>query len=156
MSKKEVRAEDISLTAIRVIKEIIEPTEDFLQSVDIPRNFQIGYNYEQGVNIEREAIRGRLFITISAVGEDNNPLGLESEFGFDFIFSVPNIESFIENRIEEKVVLNGSLSSVIASIVYSTARGILWEKLGSTLFGQVLLPVINPVTLVKLENSEEN
>ncbi|GAH33667.1 unnamed protein product [marine sediment metagenome] len=90
--------------------------------------------------------------------QNDKELGLNGEYGIEFLFEIDNFEEFIEKNDEEKhtdgtndqedSMVSGVLGGTLMGIVYSTARGMILERTQGTYFKGVILPVINPNDLI--------
>lgn len=148
MSQASVDPSLIHIIGVRVIKEHLECTEEFLEQPINVESFVFGHDFNQSLNLENNGLRVRLFLRLKAVNEKEEDLGLEAEYGVEFHYVIENLKDFVEKQENEIVKLKGALSATLAGISYSTARGIIWEKLSGTAFSHIVLPVINPSDLL--------
>lgn len=149
MSQPSVDPALIHLIGIRIIKEHLESSEEFLEFPVQVESFVFGHDYNQSLNLDTNGLRARLFLRLKAVNDKNEDLGLEAEYGVEFHFMVDNLNDFVEKQENEVIKLRGALSATLAGISYSSARGIVWEKLSGTAFSHIVLPVINPSELLQ-------
>lgn len=149
MAQAVVKPEKIHLWGIRIIKEHFDCSDEFLENPVAVESFVFGHDYSQSLNHDITGMRSRLFLRLKGLDQDENELGLEAEYGIEFHFEVDNLKDFAEPPEKDLVKLKGALSATIAGMSYSTARGIIWEKLSGTAFSHIVLPVINPNELLK-------
>lgn len=149
MARPVVEPEKIHLLGIRIIKEYLECSNEFLENPAPVESLVFGHDYSQFLNLESSGLRSRLYLRLGGVDQSEKELGLEAEYGLEFHFVVENLRDFAEPLENEVINLKGGLAATIAGISYSTARGIIWGKLRSTALAHIVLPVINPNDLLK-------
>lgn len=116
-----------------------------------------GFNYKLDFDLQfndkEKLIRADLQIEITAEHEGSKASG---RVGVIFLFQVENYSELITPGNNDKPVkVNGKLSIAIASITYSTARGILLTKLERTPFSDFVLPVIDPYILLNKSGNKK-
>lgn len=62
-------------------------------------------------------------------------------------FMIDNLEDFI---LEEENAVSSELSAILVGLVYSTLRGILFDRTKGTIFEGLLLPIIAPKALLQI------
>ena len=73
---------------------------------------------------------------------------IRCHFRYNFYYIIDNLEDmFIEND-ENEPIFQKIFVATIAGISYSTLRGIIYEKLRNTDWGNLIIPVINPSTIL--------
>lgn len=149
MTQAKVDPTQIHLSGIKVIKEHLDCTEQYLDNPLPVENYVFGHDYRQSLNLDTNRLRARLFLRLKAVNLKEEDLGLDAEYGIEFHFTVDNLKDFTEPQENGSVKINGALPGTLAGIAYSTARGIVWEKLSGTAFSDIVMPVVNPVELLK-------
>lgn len=70
-------------------------------------------------------------------------------FELVFAFHVENLEDLIERDEADDLIVNAGLSNAIASVSYSTSRGILLTRFQGTALSGFILPIVNPNELLK-------
>lgn len=69
-----------------------------------------------------------------------------------YLIKVDNLEELAPlNKNQAAVELHSTLANAVASISYSTSRGILLTRLQGTALQKFILPVIDPMSLLKAE-----
>ncbi len=71
------------------------------------------------------------------------------KFHFVYVFHVENLQELAIPDENKGISLNGGLGNALASITYSTSRGILLTRLKGTGLENFILPVIDPNSLLK-------
>ena len=110
--------------------------------VAITRQAQLGYDAAAST----VGIQLRLGYTVT-VGEATPPPGISGRFVLDFIFAVDNLPDFLteaETAGPADPSVHPQLVLLLASVAYSTARGILWTRLAGTALEGITLPLIDP------------
>lgn len=70
------------------------------------------------------------------------------------IFDIPNLSQIVKNITQESNFDEAILAAWL-TIAYSTTRGILLEKTAISTPGPLLLPLIEPLSLIKLKREAE-
>jgi hypothetical protein len=78
---------------------------------------------------------------------ESEPIGLSGDYGLEFQIHVENLEQFVTEK-DGRLIIDRKLGGTLIAIVFSTTRGIIFERTSSTLFNGVLLPVIDPNSLL--------
>ena len=138
----------IRLFQVKVYKSIVNPTEEYLDKPINPANFRVSYSQNLAFNFELKNIRIRLEILLDGIDEKEQMVGIQGDFGIEFHFHIENFEEFHETKEGENKI-NIILGTTLLSIAFSTARGIILERTQNTLLNGILLPVIDPNTLIK-------
>lgn len=73
----------------------------------------------------------------------------KGSFELVFAFHVANLEELTEKNEKGELIVNGALSNAIASVSYSTSRGILLTRFQGTALSGFILPIVNPNELLK-------
>lgn len=142
-----IKPELIQIVSIKMFQCNVHASNDFLNNpIDID-----GIAVEVGQNtahdFDKKLFRIRLVVKIEGMKDKDNKAGLSGEYGIEFHVLVENLDDFITENNGEKLV-DRKLGGTLMGLVYSTARGILYEKTSNTFFNGVLLPVIDPNTLL--------
>lgn len=142
----------IYLLSVKILKAHFEVGEELMdQSVEIgDYNVDLGSNI--GFNLEDKLVRFRLNIFLSAKDKEGLDIDIKGRYCIDFTFHIENLQEFIHaNEEEESFSVDDSLAATIAGISYSTSRGIILDRTQATDFNGVLLPVIDPYSLLEQE-----
>ena len=73
-------------------------------------------------------------------------------FQIDFHFHIAHVANFYELKAENHPVFSGHLIATLLGICFSTARGIILEKLNNAGIPNILLPVVSPHEMLTKTN----
>ncbi|MCC5945130.1 MAG: hypothetical protein JJT94_09345 [Bernardetiaceae bacterium] len=96
------------------------------------------------LNFEQKSVKTEFFISLQSDSEGANPQEAIANFAFIFVFKVENLAELAENIGDGKVNMSKALELLIHEQTYSTARGILCERLKHTPLKSFILPIYNP------------
>lgn len=139
----------IQLLRVDIVKGLIENPPG-LEQEDIV-GYEFGMGYSNGFNPEEKLAKTELEIRITSQDHEEGPQA-KGLFLLAFLFKVDNLEELVKHK-EEGIVVSPHLGNAMASISYSTARGILLTRFQGTILKDFILPVIDPNELLKPENS---
>jgi len=142
-----IQPELITILSIKVFKAIQNTSDEYLDNPVKPDGVEIKLGQNTAFNIENKNIRIRLNILLEAMKNETEPIGLSGEYGLEFHLHVDNLEQFIVEK-DQKMLIDRKLGGTLSGIIFSTARGIIFERTSSTFFNGVLLPVIDPNLLL--------
>ena len=72
-----------------------------------------------------------------------------AHFVIDFHFEIKNLSNFYKLKEDEQPLFSGVLIATLLGLSFSTARGIIFEKLATTNLKDIILPVIDPNKLLQ-------
>jgi len=154
MSRKEgiIAPEKIHLFRIKVFQSNLETSEAFLEAPEEIEGFEFEIRHEVAHNFDESLARYRLFFALIAIDDEKAELGLRAEYGIEFHFKVDNFNDFLYNK-KGDVIIDANLGTTLMAIAYSTARGIVLERMQGTYFEGAILPIIDPhqVLMQKLD-----
>lgn len=149
---KTLPSELIKITSIKIFKSNICIAEDYMNNQAKTDEVAINVELNTACNIDANNTKVRLNIELTPIANDDETIGVIGEFVFEFILHIDNLEDFIFEK-DGKRLIEKKMGATINGIVYSTARGIIYERTLSTPFGGLILPVVDPKLLVeKLSN----
>ena len=140
--------EKISIFYVKVYKSNHSSTEEYLDKPIKPANIKVQLSQNSAFNLDEKNIRIRLEVILNGVDEQDKEIGIHGEYGIEFQLHVDNFEEYVINDNGENKI-NNELGITALSIVYSTARGIILERTQSTLLNGVILPIVDPMELIK-------
>lgn len=146
-----IRPDLIHLVDVRITKgELKSPV-----SIDEAQITSYGFDVtlDIGLNLTDSQIRADLTTTVQPLGAANISLDASAAFSLSFYFVVDNLNTLVEEE-PAGLRINGGLGNAIASIAYSTARGIMLTRLQGTALKGFILPVIDPNTLLAKKRSD--
>ncbi len=150
---------------MRVIPEKIEVLDFILHELNFQtsdnldidlknQKFKLDINLDHNLNFEEKLFRLKYTVLIISEDEEGKESGLKVKFIGSFIVRVNNLSDFISEK-EGKKQVESIIGSTVIGITYSTLRGIIYCKLAGTPLEQIMLPVINPKSLLE-EASKPN
>lgn len=145
-SKRLFYPEKIHLVKVEIIKCHIDSPFEF--SSDKIKGHEFSMEFDLGFNLEDKLIKADFKLNIASKSDGENIEEASGIFHFTFIFNVENLNELAIPDSDLSINLNGSLGNALASITYSTTRGILFTRLKGTALENFILPVIDPNELV--------
>lgn len=150
MSGNKLIPEKIQILNFKIIKGKIESPFEFDTEKVTGHNFNV--DFETAFNVEDKLVKADFKVSVETLSEEKNILEAKGEFHFVFIFNVENMEDLVKTTHHNKtpkITIHGSLGNALASICYSTSRGILMTRFQGTSLDSFILPVINPNDLLE-------
>lgn len=142
---EEILTENIHLLKVRTIAGFINQSDD-IDEDDIS-GFESNFSFSTAYSIESKRIKNILEVKIQAIGKEKK-IELEAGYTLEFVFKIDNFEDLSKIQDDGTVKISVHLAATLAGICYSTLRGIVLEKTQGTLLSTVILPVINPYSLL--------
>lgn len=138
--------EKIHIYSIKILKAQIESPLEF--DDDQVNGYKIHMGLKLASNVEESRIKAELDIqVVTDSSEGTNKSEAEGAFHFAYIFHIENFRETSSISEDGHVTLDEKMSNAVASISYSTARGILLTRFQGTSLASFILPVINPNSL---------
>lgn len=141
MQNKIFNPENIKILGWNLILEQITSPLDFDTSMISWHGFHADMNLD--INPEDDLLKVDLRIEVITESEGENMEEAQGVFQIQFFVRVENISEYTISRQSEKIVLHSDLGNFIASLTYSTSRGILFSRVMGTALKDFILPVIN-------------
>ncbi len=139
--------EKISIKSIVVFNCQIQAGELYLEQPVRWNKVNVHTKYEFSFNIEKKLSRLRLHMICNTF-ENEHELELTGEFGIEYFFEIENLDDLIfEEESENKI--DARLMVTLISLGFSTSRGVVLEKTQNTFLKGIILPVIDPVELLR-------
>ncbi len=142
----------LKLLQVKVFKAYQEANESFRDDPKPVHEFAIETATKTAFNFQKKLCRFRLFLKFSAIDTDKNQLGLEAEYGIDFHYMIENLNDFLVHTEGNEVQVDSVLGSNLCAISYSTARGMIFERMRGTYLDGVILPIVDPSKLLQNES----
>ena len=111
------------------IKEVATPNTN---------DFKLSVSHKIMHNLKDERLKVLLSILLTEESEN------EALTDFDFHFNIKELKSFYKLNENGTPIFSAILIATLLSIAFSTARGVLYERLSNTIFIKALLPIISP------------
>lgn len=143
-----IRPELITILSVKIFRSTISTTDEYMNNPVKHAGVEIIVGQNTAFNVEKKNIRIRLNIDLEAKKNESEPIGLSGNYVLEFHIHVDNLEQFI-TEVEDKKLIDSQLGGTLNGIVYSTARGIIYERTATTAFGGIIMPVIDPNLLLK-------
>jgi hypothetical protein len=102
-----------------------------------------------GFNLDDKLVKADFSINVETKSKQADIEEAVGTFSFVYVFYVENIEELTTLEKDQTVTLHPSLGNALASITYSTSRGILMSRFQGTALSDFILPVINPNNLLE-------
>lgn len=146
MSAK-VIPDKIHLTGFRILHaEMKSPFEFDMHQID---SFENDVKFDMAFNLEDSMVKADFDVKITTISKENtNTEEATAAFSFVYIFHVENFKDLAKVINDDSLDIHGGLSNALASIVYSTTRGVLMTRFQGTALADFILPVIDPQQLV--------
>jgi hypothetical protein len=137
----------ISIIDIRFIKGQIEAPESF--SADAVTEYKIENTLQLYFNPADKLAKTEFIINIETVSNNSSNSEAKGYFHLIFIFRIENLEELAKLNKNNLVETEPTLTSSLASLTYSTSRGLLINKVTDTPLHKLILPVIDPNSLLR-------
>lgn len=132
--------EEIHLFHLDVLESSIK---DLAQAGGFEFNLKVAHTIMH--NLKEQRVKIGLLIDLNA---KDNTQKANAHFSMDFHFQIEHLGNFYEIQNDGSPLFSGLLISTLFSISFSTARGVIYERLSNTNLQGILLPVINPKRLL--------
>ena len=139
-----IEVKDIHLLQIEVVQQKLDVNAFKKQK---QHKLNVGHKLLHNLNDERVK-----FEFVFSFG-DKEPLLF---FQIDFHFHITNLSNFYELRDEKTPIFSGHFVATLMGICFSTARGIILEKLNNAGIANVLLPVVSPQEMLANTSAQKN
>ncbi len=153
MERKAIQPDKIVIKEFRLIKGQLDSPYEF--RITGIKSFDFKVDLGTGVNLVENLVKADFTIHVSTKSAENS---IEATGSYHLVFIF-----FVELLNEHAVVLedgtidwNPYLANAIASITYSTSRGILWSRFQGTVMEDFILPVVDPNVLLQNGNGQLN
>lgn len=146
MSANLLQPDKIEIVDFKIIKGQINSPFDF--EVDKVKGHTFNVNFELGFNIPDKLIKADFSVNVETKSVKEEIEEAIGAFSFVYVFHVDNIEELTKLEKDNTVTLHPALGNALASITYSTSRGILMTRFQGTALSNFILPVINPNKLL--------
>lgn len=143
-----LQPDKIHLIDFKIIKGQIESPVGFDPIKRKGHAFQV--NFDMGFNLEDKLVKADFIVDITTESEEGQEEEARGMFHFVYVFQVENLEELaMPGKKKEEIQIDGDLANTMASISYSTSRGILITRFQGTALEHFILPVIDPNKLLE-------
>ena len=146
-SISKLNPQKIQIVEFRIVRGHVECPFEF-QTTAIEA-YQSEADFDMAFNQEKKLVKADLKINIATMSQGQVFSEAKSDFHIAFLYFVENMEELLEVGADMKANVDAGLANAIASITYSTSRGILMTRLQGTALKDFILPVIPPNSLLK-------
>lgn len=139
--------EKIKIINSQIVKCNIDSPFDF--SMENIEGHSFDLNFELAFNLDDSLVKTDFVLHVSTKSKEEVELESAGAFHFVYVFHVANLNELAIPDENKEISLHGGLGNALASITYSTSRGILLARLKGTGLESFVLPVIDPNSLLK-------
>jgi hypothetical protein len=150
--KKKIQPEKIIIREFRLVKGLIDSPFDF--RISNIRSFDFNVDFNTGFNIEENLIKADFNIEVSTISVDAVQEA-KCTYHFVFLYYVEDLREHAQLTEDGVIDWNPFLANAIASITYSTSRGILLSRFQGTVMKDFILPVNDPNALLVNKVSQQ-
>jgi hypothetical protein len=141
---RKIQPDKIIMREFRLVKGQIDSPFDFkvgdIKSFDFKVDFNTSFNLDEGL------IKADFAIDVTTIS--NEPVTEAfCNYHFVFLFHLENLNEHAQLLEDGNIDWNPYLANAIASISYSTSRGILIARFQGTVMKDFILPVVDPNVL---------
>ena len=133
--------DNIQLLHLQVADTKITTSDEFKYSDVEVAYVDYGNSATYGFVEEENLVNLALSLTLDGYDENDKEAGTHAAFRIEFLFEVDDLEAHLKNDTDGKV-LSSQLVLTLAGIAYSTARGLVYDRLQGSAMENSLLPVI--------------
>ena len=137
-----MQPDKIHIANIAIAKCHIDSPFEF--KIENTNGHEFSMEFELGFNLEDKLVKADFKFEIITKSEGVNKEEAQGSFHYIYVFNVENLEELAIPDKNYNIELNGGLGNALASITYSTTRGILFARLKGTALENFILPVIDP------------
>lgn len=152
MDKKAIQPEKIIIREFRLVKGQIDSPFDF--RISNIKSFDFKVDFNTGFNFTEDLIKADFTIEVTTKSMEEVQEATCS-YHFVFIFHVENLNEHTQTLEDGAIDWNPYLANAIASITYSTSRGILMSRFQGTIMKDFILPVVDPNALLQNKISQQ-
>lgn len=139
--------EKINIINTQIVKCNIDSPFDF--SMENIEGHSFDLDFDLAFNLDDSMVKADLVLNVSTKSKEEVEIESLGAFHFVYVFYVENLNELAIPDENKEISLHGGLGNALASITYSTSRGILLARLKGTGLENFVLPVIDPNSLLK-------
>jgi hypothetical protein len=148
MSDNKFNPEKLTILEYKILKGQIDAPEDF--TIENVEGHDIENSFDLGFDLENKLVRTELDVKITTKSKVSVSTEAKGHFTLVFIFEVDNLNELAVLNTDNLIDLDPNLANALASVTYSTARGILLTRLQGTALQNFILPIVSPNKLLKV------
>lgn len=138
MDEIKIIPENINLFHLHVVESRITDTIQKKESV-----YQVNVAHTTMHNLADKRLKIGLLIDIKNDSTLNKEIS-NAHFNIDFHYKITDLKSFYTLDENSTPVFSGLLIATLLGISFSTARGLIYERLSETNLKGIILPVVSP------------
>jgi len=138
-----INPEKIHLFHINIVESAIK---DVSQKGN--NNFKINVAQTTMHNLKDERVKIGLFIDLI---HDEVTSDAKAHFVFDFHFKIEELNKYFELKEDNSPIFKGVFIASLLGISFSTARGVIYERLSNTNMQGIILPIISPQKMLSMQ-----
>lgn len=139
--------EKINIVNTQIVKCNIDCPFDF--SLDNVQGHDYNLDFDMAFNLDDGLVKADFELKVTTKSKEEVETEATGDFHFVYIFHVENLQELAVPDENKEIALHGGLGNALASITYSTSRGMLFARLKGTGLENFMLPVIDPNSLLK-------
>ena len=147
-------SKDVSIAAIKTTHLEVAPGDEFLNNPQEISEYTYDFDQKSGVDIDKKYARCEQTYTFNALDKGKNRLDFLVKITIVYVFNVENVQNYIVED-DGNEGMHPALGIALASISYSTSRGIIMEKTSNMAIDPIVLPIVDP-TLLLLGDTENH
>ena len=129
--------EEIHLFHIDVIESSIKETGNKKEE-----EFELRIAHTIMHNLKDERVKIGLYIDLNK-DDSNDSDSNQAHFTIDFHYHIENLSNFYKFNDKNQPIFSSLLITTVLGLSFSTARGIIYERLSNSNFRGVILPVLD-------------
>lgn len=149
MTKSKLNPDLLHLADVKIVKAQIDSPLELYEN--FPLAWSLHLDFDASFNLKDNLVRTVLLVEAKTDSgkEDEKIQEAEGMFQIAFFFLVENLKELTSLSEDNVLIVDTGLLNALASISYSTARGILLTRYKGTAFNDFILPIIRPNDLYK-------
>lgn len=136
----------MALIDVKIVEGSVESHEEFELNRIIA--FDPDCSLRIFLGLKAHLLKAELKIWVDTESEPSQAEA-HGHFHFHFIYHVKALDQWIHEMENGDTNMDPGLQNAVASVSYSTARGILISRFQGTVFQRFVLPIINPNDLLE-------
>jgi hypothetical protein len=144
----------LALLKVTVFKAHLEANEAFRDAPKPISEFAVETATDSAFNFKEKLCRFRLYLKFTAMDSDKNQPGLDAEYGIEFHYRINNLNDYLIHKEGNEVQVDTGLGTTLCAISYSTARGIILERMQGTYFDGAILPIVDASKILESKQDD--
>lgn len=142
---RKISPEKIEIKEFRLVNGQVDSPYEF-RSENIS-SFKFNVDLTAGLNIPESLIRTDIKIKVETVSKEPGSIEATGTYHFVFVYFYEGLNDVAKIEPDGKINWHPYLANAIASITYSTSRGILLSRFQGTVMRDFMMPVVDPNNL---------